>query len=136
MISGQGRSGGGSVLTWFGLFLVLGEFCYFLTLEDLLVLLKEKLFYDVLVFKDESFLLDFALSLFLVNGELYFLPECAHLCLMFIFKEGETAFAFRVGVFLPLLDLLLLEFLGFALDLMGFHVVFLSGELLLYFSQI
>ena len=44
MISGQGRSGGGSVLTWFGLFLVLGEFCYFLTLEDLLVLLKEKLF--------------------------------------------------------------------------------------------
>ena len=132
--SGKGSSGSGTVLAGFRLFLVLGEFGNFLALEYFLILLERKFLHDILVLENEPFFLDFALSLFLIDGELNFLFEGADFSLMFIFEEGQVGFAFGLLVFLPLFDLLLFEFFGFALNLVGFHVVLLSGELLLDFS--
>ena len=39
-------------------------------------------------------------------------------------------------IFLPLFDFLLFDFFGLALDLVGLHVILLSGELLLDFYEI
>lgn len=99
-------------------------------------MLKDQFLHYILVFQDEPFLLNFSLSLFLVDSQLNFLFEGADLCLMFMFEEGQVGFAFGLLVFFPLLNFLFFEFLGFALDLMGFHVILLSGELLFDFSEV
>jgi hypothetical protein len=135
-ISGKRSSGSGTVLTRFRLFLVLGEFGNFFTLKNFLILLEEKFLDDILVFENEPLLLDIFLSLFLVDGELNFLFESTDLSLMFIFEEGEIGFGFRVMIFFPFIELLFLEFIGFALDLVGFHIVLLSCKLLLDFSEV
>jgi hypothetical protein len=123
-------------VTGLGLLLVLGEFCDFLALHQLLVLLKQKLLYHVLVLQYQSFLLYFPLPLFLVNCQLDLLLKGADLSLMSIFEQGQVAFAFGVLVFFPLLNFLPLKFLGLALYLMGLHVVLLAGELLFDFPEV
>ncbi len=97
-------------------------------------MLEHKFLDDILVLQYEPFFLNNSLSLFLIDNELYFLFEGTDLSLVFIFEEGQVGFGFGLLVFFPLFDLLLFEFFGFALDLMGFHVVLLAGELLLDFS--
>ena len=97
-------------------------------------MLEHKFLHDILVFQYEPFFLNYSLSLFLIDSELYFLFEGTDLSLVFIFEEGQVGFGFGLLVFFPLFDLLLFEFFGFALDLVGLHVVLLAGELLLYFS--
>ena len=99
-------------------------------------MLEEKFLDDILVFENEPLLLDIFLSLFLVDSELNFLFESTDLSLMFIFEEGEIGFGFGVMVFFPFIELLFLEFIGFALDLVGFHIVLLSCKLLLDFSEV
>ncbi len=98
--------------------------------------MEEKFLDDILVFENEPLLLDIFLSLFLMDGELDFLFESTDLSLMFIFEEGKIGFGFGMIVFFPFIELLFLKFIGFALDLMGFHVVLLSCKLLLDFSEV
>lgn len=101
-----------------------------------MILLKHQFLHYIFVLEDEPFFLNFSLSFFLVEDQLNFLLEGADFVLMFVFEKGQVCFTFRVLAFLPLFDFLLFEFFGLSLDLVGFHIILLSGELLLDFSEV